>query len=92
MTSTHSHRIHPSDIENLDVPNVELTEADLKKVDELLERPYVNPLLRRELNCFKARRFKAEIENIYHYSIDYLINDYIPRKIRQVDTAQIPII
>lgn len=62
--------------------HTELTEADLKKVDELLERPYTNWMMRRELNCFKTRRLKAEIESIYHFSIDYLINDYIPRKIR----------
>lgn len=75
-------RIYPSDIESLDVTNVELTAADLKKVDELLQRPYLNAQLKRELKCFQARRSKAEIESVYHFSIDYLINDYIPRKIR----------
>lgn len=78
-------RIHPSDIESLDVTHVDLTPADLKKVDELLQRPYVNEQMRRELNCFKARRSKAEIEGIYHYSIENLIKDYIPKKIRLIE-------
>lgn len=64
---------------------VDLKPGDLKKVDELLERPYVNRTMRRELNCLKERRIKAEIEGIYRLSVDYLINDYIPRKIRYVE-------
>lgn len=83
-------RFHPSDIDSMDVVHVDLTPADLKKVDELLQRPYVNDLMRRELNCFEARQLKAEIEGIYHYSIENLINDYIPRKIRLIEMPQIP--
>lgn len=85
-----SSRIHPTDIESLDLINIELTAADVKKVDELLQRPYVNDLLRRELRCFKTRRLKAEIENVYHYSIDFLINEFIPRKIRLIEMPSIP--
>lgn len=85
-----SSRIHPTDIESLDLNNIELTSADAKKVEELLQRPYVNDLLRRELTCFKTRRLKAEIENIYHYSIDFLIDEYIPRKIRLIGMPSIP--
>jgi DNA topoisomerase VI subunit A len=74
--------IHPSDIEALDIPHTEMTTADFKKVDELLKRPYINDHLKRELNYFKTNNAKAEIENIYTYSMNYLVNDYIPRKIR----------
>lgn len=78
--------IHPSDIDALDVTHVNLTPGDLKMVDEMLERPYVDAILRRELNNFKTRQLKAEIESIYHFSINYLIDDYIPRKIRAIAT------
>lgn len=82
--------IHPSDIESLDVTRVELTDADMKKVHELLQRPYMNPFLKTQLQCLQHRRIKAEIESIYHYSIDYLINEYIPRKIRSIEMPPIP--
>jgi DNA topoisomerase VI subunit A len=78
-------RIHPSDIETLDVAFVDMTAAELKKVDELLERPYMNPQLERELQHMKSRKIKAEIESIYHYSVEYLIRDYIPRKISAIE-------
>jgi DNA topoisomerase VI subunit A len=78
----------------LDVTKVDLTEADLKKVDEMLERPYTedNEQLQRELEHFKARKFKAEIESVYHFSTDFLINDYIPRKIRLIEMPEIEIV
>ncbi|CRK91310.1 CLUMA_CG004984, isoform A, partial [Clunio marinus] len=37
--------IHPSDIEGQDIVKCCLSEADLKKVDELLQRPYINCLM-----------------------------------------------
>lgn len=82
--------IHPSDIDSLDIIHVDLTEADLKKVDELMKRPYMNPFLKSQLKCLKYRRLKAEIESFYLYSIDFLINEYIPRKIRTIELPSIP--
>lgn len=79
----HFLRIKPSDIDSIDITTITMTEGDLKKVDELLKRPYITPDLHRELNVFKERQMKAEIEAIYFYSIEYLINDFIPRKIRR---------
>ena len=79
------HSVYPSDIETLNITHTEMTAAELKKVDELLERPYMNAQLKRELTHLKTRKLKAEIENIYKCSIDYLIKDYIPQKIRSVD-------
>jgi hypothetical protein len=61
-----------------------LTTAELKKVDELLERPYLTPKLLNELNCFKKRKFKAEIEGLYETTTDYFIKDFIPTKIRGI--------
>lgn len=79
----HFLRIKPSDIDSIDITTITMTEGDLKKVDELLKRPYITLDLHRELNVFKERQMKAEIEAIYFYSIEYLINDFIPRKIRR---------
>lgn len=56
----------------------------MKKVDELLARPYINDHLKTELEHLKFRGLKAEIESIYHFSVDYLVNDYIPQKIAAI--------
>lgn len=79
------HRIYPSDIETLNITHTKMTAGELKKVDELLTRPYMYPELQRELNHLKSREYKAEIEGIYDISVDYLIKDYIPQKIRAID-------
>lgn len=77
-------RIHPTDIDTLDVAHMDLTEAELKKVDELLKRPYANGRLERELNFLSVRKLKAEIESLYNCSIEFIINNYIPQKIRNI--------
>lgn len=58
-----------------------LTAAELKKVDELLDRPYLTPKLLQELHCFKTLKLKAEIEGLYETSTDYFIRDYLSTKI-----------
>lgn len=63
---------------------MDLTAAELKKVDELLKRPYVRGQLERELNFLKVRKLKAEIESLYSHTIDFIINNYIPQKIRNI--------
>lgn len=77
---------YPSDLVREDALTIDLTEKDLKKIEELLERPYIDALLKRELNHFKTSLKKAEIESLYNFSINNLINDYIPRKIRSLET------
>ena len=57
----------------------------MKKVDEMLERPYIDRQIMRELSYLKTMPFKAEIESLYHFSTDFLINDYIPKKIRLIE-------
>jgi DNA topoisomerase VI subunit A len=73
------------------VAEIDMTEADLKKVDELLLRPYVDRKIRQELNIFKRLKLKAEIESLYHFSTDFLVNDFIPRKIRELEMPPVPV-
>lgn len=75
------HRVYPSDIEPLDIAHTKLTAAELKKVNELLKRPYLNTKLLLELNNLKERKLKAEIEGLYEQSAEYFIKDFIPSKI-----------
>lgn len=78
-------RIYPSEITILDIVGIEMSEAELKKANDLMKRPYVNSNLQRELNCFAEQKMKAEIESLYLYSTDFLINDYIPWKISLIE-------
>lgn len=77
--------IMPSEIDSLDIPTIPMSKQDEKKVTEMLKRPYINPVLKRELQILLNRQVKAEIEGIYHFSINYMINEYIPNKIRATE-------
>lgn len=70
----------PSDLEHMCCMVQNATPEDLKKVDELLERPYVVGQLREELFWLKTRKKKAEIECLYEQSLNYIINTYIPNQ------------
>lgn len=80
--------IFPSEIDSLDITTIPMNERDEKKVTDMMKRPYLNPLLKSELQILLNRKVKAEIEGIYHFSINYLINEYIPNKIRATESLK----
>lgn len=87
LNKNHFYSLYPSDIEPIGVPHAKLTAAELKKVDDLLDRPYMTPKLLQELHCFKKRKIKAEIEGLYETTTDYFIRDFIPTKILGIPQA-----
>ena len=80
--------ILPSEIDRLDITTIAMTKGDEKKATEMLSRPYMNPVLKSELQILLKRQLKAEIEGIYHFSINYMINEYLPNKIRATETIE----
>lgn len=78
--------ILPSEIDRLDIATITMNEGDLKKATEMMKRPYMNPMLKSELQILLNRQVKAEIEGIYHFSINYMINEYLPNKIRATES------
>ena len=74
--------IHPSEISTLNLPAMELTERDVKKIDELLKRPYINQFIMKELKMMKLINLKAEIESLCDISANYLIDNYLPNKMK----------
>jgi meiotic recombination protein SPO11 len=79
----------PSDMDNMNCMVSDATPEDLKKTDEILERPYVCGRLREELFWLKTRKKKAEIECLYEQSMSYLFNNYIPTKIVNLEPLEI---
>ncbi|CAO1408922.1 unnamed protein product [Diamesa hyperborea] len=80
--------ILPSEIDRLDITTIAMTKRDEKKATEMLKRPYINPVLKSELQILLNRQVKAEIEGIYHFSINYMINEYLPNKIRATESLR----
>lgn len=81
--------IMPSDIESLNILVSETTAEDLKKTDEMLQRPYVRGRLREELFWIKTCKKKAEIENMYQLSMDFFLNSYIPEKVMNLEPYEL---
>ncbi|CAO1378646.1 unnamed protein product [Diamesa serratosioi] len=80
--------ILPSEIDSLDITTIPMSKRDEKKATDMMKRPYMNSRLQSELQILLNRNVKAEIEGIYHFSINYLINEYIPNKIRATESLK----
>lgn len=77
--------IFPSDIKKFGIKSVPLTEEDKRKLQNLLDRPYINDHVHRELLIMRANDSKAEIEGISDSSCSYLIDVYLRNKIDNND-------
>ncbi len=75
-----------TDIVEYDLPTEPLKEADLKRIDELLKDPrYDDPFWRRELHKLKKIGRKAEQQAFAKYSLDYVVEEYLPRKLEELE-------
>lgn len=73
--------IFPSDIRKFGIRAVPLSDEDKRKLDNILNRPFINDLVHRELLIMKQVNLKAEIEGISYSSCTYLIDVYLRNKI-----------
>lgn len=73
--------IFPSDIKKFGIKSVPLTQEDKRKLQNILNRPYINDHVHRELLIMKQINLKAEIEGISDSSCSYLIDVYLRNKI-----------
>lgn len=73
--------IFPSDIRKFGIRAVPLTEEDKRKLDNILNRPFINDHVHHELLIMKQINLKAEIEGISESSYTYLIDVYLRNKI-----------
>ncbi|XP_055847854.1 meiotic recombination protein W68 [Episyrphus balteatus] len=73
--------IQPSEIEKLAIPTLAQSKTDKKKINELLQRTYINAEIRNELEILQRLGRKAEIEAVAGFSANFLAYEYIPNKI-----------
>lgn len=73
--------IFPSDIRKFGIQSIALTAEDNRKLDNILNRPFINDHVHRELLIMKQTQTKAEIEGISNSSCSYLIDVYLRNKI-----------
>lgn len=73
--------IFPSDIKKFGIKSIPLTQEDKRKLQNILNRPYINDDVHRELLIMKQINLKAEIEGISDSSCSYLIDVYLRNKI-----------
>jgi len=72
------------DIERYKLPYARLTEEDVKRALELKTDPrYGDERYQRELDLFLRHRKKSELEAFSKYSLDYIVNVYLPEKLRE---------
>lgn len=74
-----------TDIETYRLPYVRLTDEDIKRAYELKNDPrYRDERFQRELDVFLKKQKKAELEAFAKYSLDYIVDKYLPDKLKEL--------
>ena len=72
--------VHQNDLIRLGIPTIRLSPKELKKIEDLQNRSYVNADFSKHLRLM--RRGKAEIESVNKPIENFLTEIFIPTKIR----------
>jgi DNA topoisomerase-6 subunit A len=73
-----------TDIVDYELPTDPLTEVDIKRLHELKRDPrYKGKLWQREIKTFMKIGKKAEQEAFSRYGLTYIVDEYLPAKIKQ---------
>ncbi len=75
-----------SDIVDYDLPSDKLTDLDIKRLYELQKDPrYDGKLWKREIETFLKIKKKAEQEAFSRYGLAYIVDEYLPAKLEEMD-------
>ncbi|MHA1604106.1 MAG: DNA topoisomerase IV subunit A [Candidatus Freyarchaeota archaeon] len=75
-----------SDIERYNLPSDKLTELDIKRCKDLLRDPrYQSKFWQDELKTFLRIKRKAEQQAFSRYGLTYVVDEYLPAKLKMVD-------
>lgn len=78
--------VYATDIESYKLPHDKLTELDLKRLYELQKDPrYKGDLWQREIETFLKMRKKSEQEAFSRYGLTYIVDKYLPEKIKELE-------
>ncbi len=71
-----------SDIEDYDLPTDKLRETDVKRLKQLLDDPrYKSDFWQKEINKMLKLGKKAEQQAFSKYGLEYVVEEYLPKKI-----------
>ncbi|MGQ9781822.1 MAG: DNA topoisomerase IV subunit A [Nitrososphaeria archaeon] len=74
-----------TDIETYKLPYVKLKDEDVKRAFELKNDPrYKDERFQKELDVFIKKQKKAELEAFSKYSLDYIVDKYLPDKLKEM--------
>ena len=75
-----------TDIVDYKLPSDELTQMDIKRLYELQKDPrYTGDLWQREIKTFLKVKKKAEQEAFSRYGLTYIVDEYLPAKLKESD-------
>jgi len=75
-----------TDIVDYKLPSDELTQIDIKRLLELQKDPrYEGSLWQREIKQFLKIKKKAEQEAFSRYGLTYIVDEYLPAKLKEAD-------
>lgn len=74
--------VTPEDINEYSLPCDSMTDADLKRLDELaLDSRYTGPEWQQHIQAFRQLRRKAEQQAFSRYGMDYVVDTYLADKL-----------
>lgn len=73
--------VTPDDIETYSLPSEPMTNADLKRLDQLAMDVRYTGNWQGYIHAFRNLRRKAEQQAFSRYGMDYVVNDYLPDKL-----------
>jgi DNA topoisomerase VI subunit A len=72
-----------TDIVDYKLPSDPLTDLDVKRLNELEKDPrYAGGLWQREIDTFRKVRKKSEQEAFSRYGLTYIVDEYLPKKLK----------
>uniref|UniRef100_A0A182WFZ1 DNA topoisomerase (ATP-hydrolyzing) n=1 Tax=Anopheles minimus TaxID=112268 RepID=A0A182WFZ1_9DIPT len=75
--------LFPSDIELLGLQGVPLRDRELKRIEQMIKRPYTEGHIQRELLLLRQLATKAEIESLYNIASDFITTVYLKGKFKE---------
>lgn len=75
-----------TDIRKYKLPTLPMKDRDLKRLEELMQdKRYRSDFWKNQLKEFKELKRKAELESLSKHSLSFIVDEYIPDKLKELD-------
>lgn len=75
--------IHPTELNMFNFSSASLNKYDNRKLQNILRYNYLKPAIRAELQLMQLLQRKVHIDELHCIAQNFLINDYLPNKIKR---------